>query len=64
MERGIWDDPLARATRGMRMPSLDARSWDHPSHPLLNGLFEHPVRDYPVVLARVIREHSLSRNRK
>ena len=37
MERGIWDDPLARATRGMRMPSLDARSWDHPSHPLVSG---------------------------
>ena len=42
--------PCARATRGRRLPSLDARSWDHPSHPLvsdrssavlLNGLFEH-----------------------
>jgi hypothetical protein len=22
----------ARATRGLGMPSLDARSWDHPSH--------------------------------
>ena len=55
MERGSWDDPRARATRGLRRPSLDARSWDHPSHPLvkggkgslaaalLNGLFEHPA---------------------
>jgi len=32
-ERGGWDDPRARATRGLRRPSLDARSWDHPSHP-------------------------------
>jgi len=29
------DDPRARATRGLRRPSLDARSWDHPGHPLL-----------------------------
>ena len=36
MERGSWDDPYARATRGLRMPSLDARSWDHPSHPLVS----------------------------
>jgi len=34
MGRGGWDDPRARATRGLRKPSLDARSWDHPSHPL------------------------------
>ena len=34
MGRGSWDDPRARATRGLRRPSLDARSWDHPSHPL------------------------------
>jgi hypothetical protein len=33
-ERGSWDAPRARATRGLRRPSLDARSWDHPSHPL------------------------------
>ena len=33
-ERGSWDDPLARATRGLGRPSLDVRSWDHPSHPL------------------------------
>jgi hypothetical protein len=32
--RGSWDDPGARATRGLRRPSLDARSWDHPTHPL------------------------------
>ena len=37
MERGSWDDPRARATRGLRRPSLDARSWDHPSHPLVIG---------------------------
>ena len=30
---GSWDDPLARATRGLRRPSLDARSWDYPTHP-------------------------------
>ena len=36
MGRGGWDDPRARATRGLRKPSLDARSWDHPSHPLLS----------------------------
>ena len=35
MERGSWDDPCARATRGLRRPSLDARSGDHPSHPLV-----------------------------
>ena len=34
MGQGSWDDPRARATRGLRRPSLDARSWDHPSHPL------------------------------
>jgi len=34
---GSWDDPPARATRGLRRPSLDARSWDHPSHPLMIG---------------------------
>ena len=33
MERGSWDDPYARATRGLRRPSLDAHSEDHPSHP-------------------------------
>jgi len=32
---GSWDDPRARATRGLRRPSLDARNWDHPSHPLV-----------------------------
>jgi hypothetical protein len=31
--RGSWDDPRARATRGLKRPSLDARSWDHPTHP-------------------------------
>ena len=31
---GSWDDPRARATRGLRRPSLDARSWDCPTHPL------------------------------
>ena len=30
---GNWDNPRARATRGLRRPSLDARSWDYPSHP-------------------------------
>ena len=30
--QGSWDDPRARATRGLRRPSLDSRSWDHPSH--------------------------------
>ena len=50
--RGSWDDLRARATRGLRRPSLDARSWDHPSHPLkmdsslrpylgLRGAFRH-----------------------
>src|ERR1043165_3831935 len=34
MGQGSWDDPRARATRGLRRPSLDARSRDHPSHPL------------------------------
>ena len=34
MSWGSWDNPRARATRGLRKPSLDARSWDHPSHPL------------------------------
>jgi hypothetical protein len=50
MGRGGWDDPRARATRGLRRPSLDARSWHHPSHPLeiarcglADGLFEHPA---------------------
>lgn len=33
MERGGWDDPFARATRGLRSPSLDARSWNHLIHP-------------------------------
>jgi len=37
MGRGDWDDPFARATRGLRRPSLDARSWDHPSHLLEKG---------------------------
>jgi hypothetical protein len=37
MERGSWDDPCARATRGLRRPSLDARSWEHPSHPLVSN---------------------------
>ncbi|MEY4706176.1 MAG: hypothetical protein RL042_2381 [Nitrospirota bacterium] len=37
MGRGGWDDPRARATRGLRKPSLDARSWDHPSHPLVSS---------------------------
>ncbi len=49
--RGSWDDPLARATRGLSRPSLDARSWDHPTYPfkvtvpaaLLEGGFEHPT---------------------
>jgi hypothetical protein len=36
MGQGSWDDPRARATRGRGLPSLDARSWDHPSHPLLS----------------------------
>ena len=26
----------------MRMPSLDARSWDHPSHPLVRGSWLRP----------------------
>jgi hypothetical protein len=49
MGRGSWNDPRARATRGRGLPSLDARSWNHPSHPLeviaaalLNELFEQP----------------------
>jgi len=33
---GGWDDPRARATRGRGLPSLDARSWDHPSHPVVS----------------------------
>jgi hypothetical protein len=31
-----WDDPRARATRGRGLPSLDARSWNHPSHPVVS----------------------------
>jgi hypothetical protein len=27
MGRGGWEDPRARATRGLRKPSLDVRSW-------------------------------------
>jgi len=41
-ERGSWDDPHARATRGLGRPSLDARSWDHPSHPLKNDSLLRP----------------------
>ena len=37
MEWGGWDDPFARATRGLGRPSLDARSWDRPTHPSVNG---------------------------
>ncbi len=37
MERGGWDGPLARATRGRGLPSLDARSWDRLNHPLVSG---------------------------
>ena len=43
--RGGWDDSRARATRGLRRPSLDARSWDHPTHPLVvrdNSLWPCP----------------------
>jgi hypothetical protein len=36
--RGSWDDPRARATRGLGRPSLDARSWDHPTHPLIKEI--------------------------
>jgi hypothetical protein len=36
MERGSWDDPSARRTRTIKRYSSDARSWDHPSHPLLS----------------------------
>ena len=54
---GSWDDPLARATRGRRLPSLDARSWDHPIHTfkvtvaaaLLDSLFEHPAERMPIM---------------
>ena len=42
MGRGGWDDPRARATRGRGLPSLDARSWDHPSHPLLSDSSPRP----------------------
>ncbi len=41
---GSWDDPSARATRGLRRPSLDARSWDHPSHPLVKAVGSHSLR--------------------
>jgi hypothetical protein len=37
-----WDDPRARATRGLGRPSLDARSWDHPSHPFKNDSLLRP----------------------
>ena len=39
---GSWDDPRARATRGLRRPSLDARSGDHPSHPLKSDSWLRP----------------------
>jgi hypothetical protein len=42
MERGSWNDPLARGTRTIRMCSFDARSWDHPTHPLANGSWLRP----------------------
>ena len=42
MGRGSWDDPCARATRGRRRPSLDARNWDYPSHPLLSECLLRP----------------------
>ena len=41
-EWGSWDDPRARATRGLGRPSLDARSWDHPSHPFKNDSLLRP----------------------
>ena len=31
--RGGWEDPFARASPTMKLWSMDARSWDHPSHP-------------------------------
>ncbi|MCG3773336.1 MAG: hypothetical protein JW395_0142 [Nitrospira sp.] len=40
--RGSWDDPRARATRSRGLPSLDARRWDHPSHPLLSDSLLRP----------------------
>jgi hypothetical protein len=33
--RGGWNDPRARATRGLRRPSFDVRSWDRLTHPLV-----------------------------
>jgi len=33
-ERDSWDDPSTRRTRTKKRCSSDARSWDHPSHPL------------------------------
>jgi hypothetical protein len=39
---GSWDDPRARATRGLRRPSLDARSWDHQHPPLKNDSLLRP----------------------
>jgi hypothetical protein len=31
----------ARATRGRGLPSLDARSWDHPTHPCMRAMMIH-----------------------
>jgi len=41
---GSWGDPRARATRGFRRPSLDARSWDHSSHPFVKVVSERSLR--------------------
>ena len=60
MERGSRDDPHARATRGLRRPSLDARSWDHPSHPLVSDrslrLLLESLFEQPAVALEVIRQ--------
>ena len=52
VSRVAWTFPVLAQRAASEVPSLDARSWDHPSHPLvkvvsghslgLNGLFEHP----------------------
>ncbi len=49
---GSWDDPRARATRGLRRPSLDARSWDHPSHPFKS---DSSLRSYWMNFLSILR---------
>lgn len=53
MERGGGDDPSARATRGLGKPSLDARRWDHPSHPVLS---DNSLRPCSATFLSILRD--------